>query len=158
MIGNMGMNEIEMLNAYQYLGSSARKELKEYMRYLLSRQYKREAMSTVFNNKLLHSLFQSLLRLVERNEVDVEQVRKRIFQIKELYYSLFEQVHCRFAEVIEELDSNEVVKDFGRNSFDNLERVLETRNIHKIRMEVINVYQEYINLSRKKDARRIVAV
>ena len=56
------------------------------------------------------------------------------------------------------MDSNEVVREFGRISFENLEEVLKQGNPTVIRREVINFQQEYNKLGKKKDARQIVAV
>ena len=63
-IGDITVNEVELLNAYS-TGTIGAKGLKDYLRYLLYKQYKREAMAAVFHNKLLHNLFHSLLHLVE---------------------------------------------------------------------------------------------
>lgn len=158
MVGDITANEVELLNAYHLLTPSYRRELKDYMRYLLCKQYKREVMVAVFNNKLLHNLFLSLMHTVEKDEIDLEQVAKRIFQIKELYYAIFEQVHCKYSEHVEDLDSNELVKDFARNSFANLDRAIRSKNQDLVRYEIINFYQEFNKLSKKKDARNIVAV
>jgi len=158
LVGDITFNEIELLNAYEMLSVSGQRDLKDYMRYLLCKQYKRDAMVTVFHNKLLHNLFHGLLHLVEREEIDCEEISKRIAKIKELYYGLFEQVHVCYSQHIEELDSNDVVSGFASNGFANLERVLNSGNTEMIRYEIINFYQEYTKLSQRKDARSIVAV
>lgn len=158
MVGDITLNEIELLNAYEMLSISGQRDLKDYLRYLLCKQYKRDVMVTVFHNKLLHNLFHGLLHLVEREELDREQAKKRIAQIKDLYYGLFEQVHCRYSQHVDELDSNDVVVGFARNGFANLERVLNGENTDMIRYEIVNFYQEYTKLSQRKDARSIVAV
>ncbi len=157
-VGDITANEVELLNAYHLLSSVSRKEHHDYMRYLLCKQYKREVMAAVFNNKLLHNLFHSLLHIAEKEDMDLEQVAKRVFQIRELYYAIFEQVHCKYSEHVEDLDSNETVKEFGRNSFNNLDRAIRGQNQDLIRYEIINFCQEFNKLSKKKDARNIVAV
>lgn len=158
MVGDITANEVELLNAYLLLSPVSRKEHDDYMRYLLCKQYKKEVMVAVFNNKLLHNLFHSLLHIVEKEDLDLEQIIKRICQIKELYYAIFEQVHCKYSEYVKDLDSNELVKEFARISFANLDRAIKSQNQDLIRYETINFYQEYHKLSKKKDARNIVAV
>lgn len=158
MIGDITVNEVELLNAYQVLGPSGQKGLKEYLRYLLYKQYRREAMVAVFHNKLLHNLFHSLLHLVEKDDYDLTQIEKRIRQLKELYYAIFEQVHNRFAEVVDDLDSCELIKDFGSNSFENLDKAMRNGNHTMLRFEIIDFYQGFCRLSQKRDARKIVAV
>ncbi|MEN6328491.1 MAG: hypothetical protein ABFD18_20060 [Syntrophomonas sp.] len=158
MTGDITMNEVELLNAYQVLGPASQKGLKDYMRYLLYKQYKREVLVAVFNNKLLHNLFHSLLHIVERDEFDLQQVEKRIKQIKELYYGLFSQVHSRYAEVVDDLDSSEVVREFGRNGFECIEKAIQSENHTMIRFEIIDIFQGYNKLSQKKDVKNIVAV
>lgn len=158
MFGDITANEIELLNAYFLLGPTAQKELKDYLRYQLSKQYKKEVMYAVFNNQLIHSLLHSLLHLVEREEFDINQVQKRVQQIKDLYFGIFEHVHNKYSEHIEELDSNEIVKDFGRISFENISNACSSGNRTTIRLEIVELYEGYNKLSRKKDARRIVAV
>ena len=66
-----------------------------------------------------------------------------MIQIKELYYALFEKVHNNYAELIEDLDSNEAVKEFGRNGFANLEQAISSKHISRIKMEVIEFYQGF---------------
>ncbi len=158
MTGDITINEVELLNAYQILGPASQKGLKDYMRYLLYKQYKREVLVAVFNNKLLHNLFHSLLHIVERDEFDLQQVEKRIKQIKELYYGLFSQVHNRYAEVVDDLDSSEVVREFGRNGFECIEKAIQSGNHTMIRFELIDIFQGFNKLSQKKDVKNIVAV
>lgn len=158
MFGEITTNEIELLNSYALLGAAGQRELNDYIRYLLCKQYKKEIMVAVFNNQLLHSLLHSLLHLVERDEFDINQVEKRVKQINELYFGIFEQVHNKYSEHIEELDSNELVKEFGKNSFENINRACNSGNRMVIRMEIVEFYEGYNKLARKKDARKIVAV
>lgn len=158
MFGDITVNEIALLNAYALLGPAGQRELSDYMRYLLCKQYKKEIMVAVFHNQLLHSLIHSLLHLVERDEFDIHQVVKRVKQINELYFGIFEQVHNKYSEHIDELDSNEMVKEFGKNSFENIGRACETGNRILIRLEIVEFYEGYNKLARKKDARKIVAV
>lgn len=156
--GDITAGEVELLNAYQNLAPAFKRDLKDYTRYLLCKQYKREVMVAVFHNKLLQNLFHSLIHLTEKEEINVDQVAKRIFQIKELYYAIFEQVHGKYCELVEDLDSNEVVMEFARNSFANLDQAVRSTNQDLIRYEIHNFYQEFNKLSKKKDARNIVAV
>lgn len=158
MFAEMTALEIEFLNMLEIMTPSVKREVKEYMKYVLTKQYRREVMAAVFQNKLLANLFHSLIFLVERDDFDIAQVHKRVRQIKELYYAIFEQVHNRYREVIEDLDSNEVVREFGRVSFENLEQAFKQGQPSVIRMEVVNFHQEYNKLGKKKDARQIVAV
>jgi len=150
--------EVEILNMLDIMTPTGVREVKEYMRYILTKQYRREVMAAVFHNKLLSNLFHSLLFLVERDDFDVAQVQKRVQQIKQIYYAIFDQVHNKYSKVVEDLDSNEVVREFGRISFENLERAFKQGQLSLIRMEVINFYQEYNKLGKKMDARQIVAV
>ncbi len=158
MLGDITTGELEILNAYQVLIPTGRKELKDYIRYLLCKQYKREVKVAIFQNKLLHNLFHSLLHIVEKDEFNINQITKRIQGIKELYWGIFGQVHCKYSEHINELDSNEVVKEFGRTSFENIERALQGGDSSIIRWEIIDFYQQYNKLSQEKDTRRIIAV
>jgi len=158
MFGDITANEIDLLNAYALLGAAGQRELDDYIRYLLCKQYKKEIMVAVFHNQLLHSLLHSLLYLVERDEFDIQQVEKRIKQINELYFGIFEQVHNKYSEHVTELDSNEMVKEFGKNGFENITRACNSGNRIVIRLEIIEFYEGYNKLARKKDARKIVAV
>jgi 23S rRNA C2498 (ribose-2'-O)-methylase RlmM len=150
--------DIEIINMLDLLTPSGKREVREYTRYVLTKQYRREVMVAIFQNKLLANLLHSIVFLVERDDFDIGPLQKRISQIKELYYAIFEQVHNRYLEVVDDLDSNEVVREFGRISFENLEEVLKQGNPTVIRREVINFQQEYNKLGKKKDARQIVAV
>ncbi len=158
MFGDITANEIELLNAYSLLAATGQREMNDYIRYLLCKQYKKEIMVEVFHNQLLHSLLHSLLHLVERDEFDIKQVEKRVKQINELYFGIFAKVHNKYSEHVEELDSNEMVKEFGKSSFENIERACYAGNRIVIRLEIIEFYEGYNKLARKKDARKIVAV
>ena len=150
--------EIELLNALSVLNSSAQREMEDYLRYLLCKQYKREVMASVFHNQLMHSLLHSLLHLVEREDYAIEQVEKRMRQINELYFGLFEQVHNKYSELISDLDSNELVKELGHNSFENIKRACLMGNRNSIRLEIVEFYESYNRFAKKKDSRKIVAV
>ncbi|NLF45101.1 MAG: hypothetical protein GX581_03400 [Syntrophomonadaceae bacterium] len=151
-------NEVELLNAYQCLTTQGQKEIKEYLRYQLCKQYRREVMGSIFNNKLMDNLLRGLVRIIEGRELDVELVTRRIKQIKELYYSTFQKVHFKYSEVVDNLDSNEIVRETGRHAFENIEQALQSGNEDLIRLEVREFYQDYIVLSRNNDARKIIAV
>jgi hypothetical protein len=154
----LSMNEIELLNSYLCLSSHGQKELKEYMRYLLCKQYRREVMASVFNNNLMGNLLHSLLHIIEGRELDIELISRRVCQMKELYYSSFQKVHYKFSEVVEDLDSNETVRETGRQAFENIERAINSGNESRIRTEILDFYQQYMLLSQKKDSRKIIAV
>jgi hypothetical protein len=85
-------------------------------------------MAAVLHNPVIQNLLHNILHQVEKNDFDIEQVKTRIRQLYELYFGIFESVHHKYSEVIEELDSNELVKDFGRNSFENINRALDAEN------------------------------
>lgn len=158
MLGDFTNEEVELLNAFTALRPGGQREIKDYMRYVLGKQYKREVKVAVFNNKLLQNLFHSLLHIVEKEDFDLILVSKRVAQLKELYYAIFEQVHSRYAELVPELDSNEVVREFARTGFENLNTALVKGNQEMIRLEIVDFYQEYNKLAQKRDARQIVAV
>ncbi len=158
MDGRISFQEIEILNSYALLGTIGRRDFNDYLKYLLTKQYKREVMVAIFNNKLMQNLLHSLLYIVERDDFDILQAKKRVLQIKELYYGVFNQIHLRYAEVVEDLDSNEIVREFGRHSFENFDTAFKLGDIEKIRYEIVNFSQEFMNLSKKKDARQIIAV
>jgi len=158
MYGDITTSEIELLNAFSNLTSSAQKDFKDYMRYLLCKQYKRELMSAIFHNQLLHNLLQSLLHIVERDEFQIVQIENRLKQINELYFGIFEKIHHKYSDLVDGLDSSELVKEFGRNSFENIERACKTGNRILIRLEIIDFYEGYYKFAQKKDARKIVAV
>lgn len=154
---DLSFNEIELLNAYQCLTSSKQRELKDYLRYQLCKQYRREALAAVFSNNLLQNLFHSLLHIIEAEELDAVLVAKRVRQMKDLYYALFNKIHFRYSELVEHLDSNETVREFGK-SFENVERALDTGNEKLIRLEVLDLYQQYLFLAQEKENRKIIAV
>lgn len=158
MFGELTANDIELLNACQLLGVTGQRELSEYLRYLLCKQYRHEVMVAVFQNQLIHNLFHSILHLIQRDEFDISHLSKRVKQIRELYFGIFEQVHAKYSEQVENLDSNELVKEFGKSSFDNIERALITEDRLLIKLEIVDFYEQYKNLSTNRHARRIVAV
>ncbi|QGT99561.1 hypothetical protein SYNTR_0968 [Candidatus Syntrophocurvum alkaliphilum] len=157
-MGDITAEDIQLLNSYHTLSPTGQKELKDYTRYLLCKQYKREVMHAVFQNQIIHNLIRHLLYIVEREEFDISQVEKRVGQIKEIYYGVFEQVHNKYSELIEDLDSHELVKEFGRNSFFNIKRAIDIKNCHLIRLEVVDFSEGFNKFAKNKDARKIVAV
>jgi hypothetical protein len=158
MFGDISTGEIELLNAFSNLNSSAQNELKDYLKYLLCKQYKKELMSAIFHNQLLNSLLQSLLHIVERDEFQIQQIEKRLSQIKELYFGIFEKTYIKYSELVDCLDSYELVKDFGNNSFNNIDRACKCSNHSLIRLEIVEFYEGYYKFAQKKDARKIMAV
>jgi hypothetical protein len=156
--GELTAHEIELLTAISMLGPSAQRDLEDYLKYQLCKQYKREVMVTIFHNQLLHSLLHSLLHLVEREDYEISQVEKRMKQINELYFGLFEQIHTKYSELIPDLDSNELVKEFGKNSFENISRACMGNDRNMVRIEIIDFFECFNRFTKKKDVRKIVAV
>ena len=158
MYGEIDAVDIEILNAVSNLAPAYRKEFKDYIRYLLTKQYKRELMTAIFQNQLLHSLLQSTLQLVEREDFLITQIEKRVRQMQEIYFGIFEKIHLKYSELIDGLDSYEAVRDFGRLSFDNINRACSSGNPLLIRMEINEFYEGYYKYAQKKEARKIFAV
>ncbi len=158
MFGDLSGEEVELLNAYSLLGTSGKKELREYIRYLLSKHYKQELKMSIFNNQLLHSLLHSLLHIAEREDFEIIQIEKRVLQFKEIYFAIFEQIHSKYAELVDDLDGCEMVRDFGSNSVENILQACITSNRDAVLFEVVDLSENFYKLSRKKDARKIVAV
>lgn len=61
MFSDITAQEVEILNMLDIMTPTGVREVKEYMRYILTKQYRREVMAAVFHNKLLSNLFHSLL-------------------------------------------------------------------------------------------------
>ncbi|MDD4775841.1 MAG: hypothetical protein PHG75_04980 [Syntrophomonas sp.] len=158
MYGELDASDIELLNAISNLAPVYRKEYRDYIYYLLTKQYKRELMGAIFQNQLLHGLLQSTRHLVERDDFPASQVEKRIGQMQELYFGIFEQIHLKYSELVDGLDSHELVRDFGKLSFENLNRACRSGNCLLIRMEMMEFYQGYHRHAQKKEARKIFAV
>lgn len=158
MYGEIDASDIELLNAVSNLAPPYRKEFRDYIQYLLTKQYKRELMTAIFHNQLLHSLLQSTLQLVEREDFQIGQIEKRVQQMYELYFGIFEKIHIKYSELVDGLDSHEVVRDFGRLSFDNINRACCSGNRLLIRMEISEFYEGYYKYAQKKEARKIFAV
>lgn len=158
MYGEINAGDIEMLNRFRNLSSTGQKELREYMRYLLCKQYKRELMISIFNNGLLHSLLQNLINLTERDDFPINQIENRLKQIQELYFGIFEKIHTKYSGLVEGLDSCELVKDFGKMSFDNIARACYSGNRLVILMEINEFYEGYYKFAKQKEYRKIIAV
>ncbi len=158
MIEGITLGEIDLINSYSVLKPAAQREIKDYLHYLLKKQYQIEVKNAVFQNKLVHNLFHSLLFLVEKEDFEIELINRRINQIKDLYYNTFSQVHSRYCELVPELDSNETVREFGRQGFKNIESALNTGNLTLIRLEIIDFHLSYCKLGNKKELRQFVAV
>ena len=151
-------SDIELLNAISNLSTTYRQDFRDYIQYLLSKQYRRELMVAIFHNQLLHSLLRGTLQMVERDEFEITQVENRITQMNELYFGIFEKIHLKYSELIVGLDSCEVVRDFGRDSFDNINRACRSGNRLLIRMEITEFYEGYCKFAQKKEGRKIFAV
>lgn len=158
MYGDIDAGDIELLNAVSNLGPGFRKEFNDYIQYLLTKQYKRELMVAIFHNQLLRSLLQSTLQLVEREDFQISQIEKRARQMQELYFGIFEKIHIKYSELVQGLDSCEAVRDFGKFSFDNINRACSGGNRLLIRMEINEFYEGYYKYAHKKEARKIFAV
>lgn len=78
MFAEMTAAEIELLNMLELLSPSGKREVREYIRYVLTKQYRREVMVAIFHNKLLVNLFHSLMYLVEREDIDINQLQERV--------------------------------------------------------------------------------
>ena len=158
MFEDITKSDIEVLNGFSNLNPSGQREFRDYMRYLLCKQYKRELMGAIFHNGLLHSLLQSMLNITERDEFPINQIENRIKQIRELYFGIFDKIHSKYSVLIDGLDGHELVKDFGRINCENVDRACRSGNRLVIRMEVVEFYEGYYKFAQKKENRIIAAV
>ncbi|SHG60843.1 hypothetical protein SAMN02745221_00581 [Thermosyntropha lipolytica DSM 11003] len=158
MLPDFSLRELELLKLFQALGPAGQKECLEYIKYLLSKQYKRELNLAIFNNNLLQNLLRGLLHLVQKEDFDIMLAQKRMMQIKELYYAIFADIHNRYSELVEDLDTSEIVREFGQNNFSQVETAFISGDINRIRYEIIEFFQQYERLARKKDSRHVMAV
>ncbi|MDD4803062.1 MAG: hypothetical protein PHF24_09020 [Syntrophomonas sp.] len=158
MLGDISSGDIEILNAYSNLNFSAQKDLRDYLCYLLCKQYKKELIAAIFHNQLLHNMLQSLLYFVERDDFPIQLIEKRMEQIRDIYFGIFEKIHTKYCDLVLGLDSSELVKDFGINNFENINRACRTGNHNLIRLEIVEFYEQYYILAGKNNVKRIAAV
>jgi hypothetical protein len=77
-----------------------------------------------------------MLHIVERDDFQIIQIENRLKQVNELYFGIFEKIHTKYSDLIDGLDSSELVREFGKNSFEHINRACKSGNRTLIRMEI----------------------
>jgi hypothetical protein len=152
--------EIQLLEANSLLTSPARKKLSEYLHFLLYKQYKAEVLSAVVGNQFVVQMLNRLRQMAERNDLDMPAVSRKLHQLRELYFSIFSSIHVKYSELVPDLDSCEIVREFGVAGFDNIERACMMENKLLLRLEIEDFYRGFETLAQKSinNTRQLVAI
>jgi hypothetical protein len=147
--------ELDLLEAYTVLGSTERAGLVEYLSFLLGRQYRRDALAAITGNQMLIQLLLNIRQFVERDEFDLAAAGQRINRLRTLYFELFASVHLKYSAVIPELDSYEIVRDFGLTGFDYMEQACRLGNKPVLRAEIEDFYRGFQALAQKNNKYKV---
>lgn len=158
MLPDLTRQEIQLLNRFSMLTPEGRRELNNYMRFILLKQYRSDLFSQVLGNPLLFNGLQQAIRLCEREDVEVEEVVQKIRQLKFLYYQLLEKSYCKYSEILGEMLLEDSLKDWGKVCFENILDAAHTGRRELMRQELEEMVQSYNRLARREDRKKIVAV
>ncbi|MGE5398532.1 MAG: hypothetical protein ACM3MK_13490 [Chitinophagales bacterium] len=158
MIPNMTSQEIQLISRFSQLTPEGKREIDDYLRFVLLKQYKKELCSQVLNNSLLHNGFLQAVWMCEREDTSIEDIVAKVRQLKFVFYQSLERTYCRYSEVLGELMVEDILRDWGSIGFDSVLEAANTGNKELMKQELENMLQDYGRLAKKEDKRKIVAV
>jgi len=159
MYPDVTVQEVELLNRFNLLSAEGKKELNDYLRYLLLKQYRAELYSQVLGNPLLHNGLMQAVRMCESENVELEEIVHKIRQVKQIYYQLLEKVFLKYAEAVDELYLYDSLRDWGRIGFEQVADAANKDCKEDILRELEEMLHNYRKLAvNRGDRRRIVAV
>lgn len=154
----MNTNEMQLLNRFNMLNRENQREMEDYLRYLLFKQYKAELNQQVFGNPILLSLLTQAERMCERDETVLEEVQAKVEQAQYVFCQILERVSAKYEEIINEPGSDQYVRDWGRLGFQGVAEALEMGCRDRLKNQIEEMLHGYHRLAKKEDRILTVAV
>lgn len=156
----LGLNsqEIQLLNRFNLLAPENKREVNDYLCYLIMKQYRAELNSQVLGNPLIYNGLLQAIRMCERDDLGIDEILQKIRQIKFLYYQLLEKIYCKYADILEGFYTDELLKDWGRLGFESVFEAAQKQSKESICTELEEMVQGYNRLAKKEGKRKFVAV
>jgi len=151
-------NELALLKKYQILNAKGKRNAHDYLNYLIYQQYKKESFVQVFHNQIICNLFHHIKYLVTKENYDINHIERLVKQIKKVFFASLEQVNFKYDDIIDEMDSNEIVTGFARIYFENIETAFYSQDKNKIRKEILVGYEEFMQLRQRKKIEKTLAI
>jgi len=152
------VEEITLLNQFNLLLPEGRREVLDYLRYTLFKQYQRELHAAVFSSQPLYNALVYIAKMCEREEASVEDILAKVRQVKFIFYQQYEKVHLKYASILSELHIEDTLRDVGRLGFENIFQAAHSNRPNLIKKEVEELLEMFRKLANRKDRRRIMAV
>lgn len=111
MLATLSRSEIRLLNQIAVLDPGSRRELQEYLEFLVARQCRREFRSQIFYSSWLFNNLLALHNLNENSEGYCPEVLERVRRLKSLCQGVFEQLMEKYSELLGEVKGYEGIAE-----------------------------------------------
>ena len=158
MLFELTSQDIMLLKCFRLLQTEGRKNLLDYLKFLAEKQYRAELSSRILNNPILYNGLVQAHRMCEREEVHVDDILQKINQLKYIYYQLLEKTNIKYDEILDDINQENIIRDWGRIGFENISEAARTGRKDLILRELDEMIEGLKGLAKKGDRKRIVAV
>lgn len=158
MLPELSSQEIALINQYNLMNPQSRKEVRDYLAFVLLKQYRAEILSSVMGNGLVYNGLQQAARMCEHEDMELTDIVKKIGQVKAIIYSEIERVYLKYAEVLNDLCVEHTFIDWARIGFESIMEAAQSGNRQRLRQEINEMMEGYKRLSKREDRVRIIAV
>ena len=155
---DLNSQDICLLKGFQLLRPEGKRDLLDYLRFLAQKQYRAELSFQVLNNPILYNGLLQASRMCEREETRVEDILQKISQLKYMYYQLLEKTNVKYDEVLDDINLEDIIRDWGRIGFENVAEAVKTGRKELILRELDEMIEGLEGLAKKGDKKRIIAV
>ncbi|MGE5371277.1 MAG: hypothetical protein ACM3QZ_04735 [Solirubrobacterales bacterium] len=155
---DFGEDDLNLLQRYHLLNQDGKKEVVEYLRYLLSKQWRSEMHAQVFGNPLIFNLLSQARRMCERDDCSLADIDAKVGQAKYLYYQAVERVNTKFELLLQDAGAEFYVQDWGVGGFSEIADAGSTGSRERVSEQIEEMLHGYRRLAKKGDRRIIVAV
>jgi len=150
--------DIHLLKGFQLLRPDGKRDLLDYLRFIAQKQYHAELSSQVLNNPILYNGLLQAARMCEREETRVEDILQKVGQLKYMYYQLLEKISTKYNEVLDDINLEDIIRDWGRIGFENINEAAKTGQKDLMLRELDEMIEGLEGLAKKGGKKRIIAV
>jgi len=150
--------DIMLLKCFRLLQTEGRKNLLDYLKFLAEKQYRAELSSRILNNPVLYNGLVQAHGMCEREDVSLEDILQKINQLKYMYYQLLEKTSIKYDDILDDLNQENVIRDWGRIGFENITEAAKTGRKDLILRELEEMIEGLKGLAKKGGQKRIIAV
>ncbi|NPV89439.1 MAG: hypothetical protein HPY50_01530 [Firmicutes bacterium] len=148
MIAAFSQADIRVLNQLSVLNPESKRELHDYLEFMVARQCRNEFKSQLLNNNWLFNNLLALTNLNDNGENYCEEVLERLRRMKGLCQSVFEQLTEKYGGLLGEIKGYEGIAEGMMNSLLQIQEAAQAGDPKRTKNEILDMFESYKSAGR----------